>query len=160
MASVNKAILIGNLGKDPELKYTPGGQAVTTFPIATTERWNDKSGQRQEKTEWHNIVVWGKMAETANQYLSKGRPVYIEGRISTRSWDDRDGNKRYRTEIVAQSFQFLGSSSGAGRNDAPAFSGEDAPSQSESVNEQGGGNASYENQNNSSQMPVEDDLPF
>ena len=109
MAGVNKVILIGNLGKDPELRYTPGGQPVATFSLATTERWNDRNGQRQDRTEWHNIVVWGKQGEMVNQYLKKGRSAYIEGRITTRSWDDKDGNKRYKTEIVATHVQFLGS---------------------------------------------------
>ena len=105
MASVNKVILIGNLGKDPELRQTQNGNSVASFPIATTEHFGDK----EKRTEWHNIVVWGKQAENAGQYRSKGRSVYIEGRISTRSWDDKDGNKRYKTEIVAQNIQFLGS---------------------------------------------------
>jgi single-strand DNA-binding protein len=113
MAGVNKAILIGNLGKDPELKYLPSGQAVANFSLATTERRTDKNGQRQERTEWHNIVVYGKTAEVVNQYLKKGRSAYIEGRITTRSWDDRDGNKKYRTEIVANTVQFLGGPGGA-----------------------------------------------
>lgn len=108
MAGVNKVILIGNLGRDPELKYTPGGQPVATFSLATTERRVDKNGQRQDRTEWHNIVAWGKLAELVNQYLKKGRSAYIEGRITTRSWDDRDGNKKYKTEIVANQIQFLG----------------------------------------------------
>ena len=108
MASVNKAILIGNLGKDPEIRYTPSGQAVASFPIATTRRWRDKDGQAQEQTDWHNIVVWGRQAENAKEYLRKGRPVYIEGRIQTRNYDDKDGVKRYVTEIVAQTVQFLG----------------------------------------------------
>lgn len=116
MAGVNKVLLIGNLGKDPELRYTPGGQPVTSFSLATTERWADKTGQRQERTEWHNIVVWGKLAELCNQYLKKGRSAYVEGRITTRSWDDKDGNKKYRTEIVASQIQFL--SSGPGENNA------------------------------------------
>ncbi len=119
MAGVNKVILIGNLGKDPELRYTPGGQAVASFSIATTERWTDKNGQRQDRTEWHNIVVWGKLAELTNQYLKKGRPVYIEGRITTRSWDDRDGNKKYRTEIVANQVQFLSGGPSTGSGEAP-----------------------------------------
>ena len=109
MASVNKVILIGNLGSDPEKRVTPGGQVVTNFNIATTERWNDKSGQKQERTEWHRIVVWGPQAENCATYLSKGRPVYIEGSLRTRQWDDKDGNKRYTTEVVAQRVQFLGS---------------------------------------------------
>lgn len=108
MAAVNKAILIGNLGKDPELRYTPGGQAVASFSLATSEKWRDKDGVLQDKTEWHNIVVWGRQAETAKEYLAKGRQVYVEGRIQTRSWEDKDGNKRYTTEIVAQRLQFLG----------------------------------------------------
>jgi len=108
MAGVNKAILIGNLGKDPELRYTPGGQAVASFSLATSEKWRDKDGNMQDKTEWHNIVVWGRSAENAKEYLAKGRSVYIEGRIQTRSWDDKDGNKRYTTEIIAQRLQFLG----------------------------------------------------
>jgi single-strand DNA-binding protein len=114
MAGINKVILIGNLGKDPELRYTPSGQPTANFTLATTERWTDKNGQRQEKTEWHNIVVWAKLAELVNQYLKKGRPAYVEGRITYRSWDDKDGNKKYRTEIVAQTVQFLGSGPGAG----------------------------------------------
>ncbi len=108
MASVNKAILIGNLGKDPELRYTPGGQAVTNFSIATTDKWKDKDGQLQERTDWHNIVAWGRQAEVANEYLKKGSPVYIEGRLQTRSWEDKDGNKRYITEIVTRRLQLLG----------------------------------------------------
>ena len=107
---VNKVILIGNLGKDPEIRYTQSGTAVANFTMATTESWGGKDGQeRQEKTEWHNIVVWARLAEICNQYLSKGRQVYIEGRIQTRKWEDRDGNTRYTTEIVAQNMQMLGS---------------------------------------------------
>ncbi len=108
MASVNKAILIGNLGRDPEIRYTPSGQAVASFTIATTDKWRDKEGQLQERTDWHNIVCWGKQAELANQYLKKGRPVYIEGRIQNRSYDDKEGNKRYISEVVVQRLQFLG----------------------------------------------------
>jgi single-strand DNA-binding protein len=101
-ASVNKVILVGNLGKDPEVRYTPGGQAVAKFPLATTDNWTDQSGQRQEKTEWHNVVVWGKTAENCGQYLAKGRQVYLEGAIRSRSYDDKEGAKRYVTEIQAQ----------------------------------------------------------
>jgi single-strand DNA-binding protein len=108
MASVNKAILIGNLGKDPEIRYTPSGQAVASFSIATTRKWKDKEGQSQEQTDWHNIVVWGRMAELAKEYLAKGRSVYIEGRIQNRSYDDKEGNKRYISEVVATTMQFLG----------------------------------------------------
>lgn len=110
--SVNKVILIGNLGSDPELRYTQGGQAVANFNIATNERWTDKDGKTNERTEWHKIVVWGRTAENCEKYLKKGRQVYIEGRLQTRDWEDRDGNKRYTTEIVAQNVTFL--SGGAG----------------------------------------------
>lgn len=116
MASVNKVILIGNLGRDPELRYTPTGSAVCTLNIATTESWND-SGNRQEKTEWHRVVVWNKQAENCAKYLAKGRTVFIEGKLQTRSWDDKDGQKRYSTEIVAQTVQFLGGGAGASRDD-------------------------------------------
>ena len=108
MASINKAILIGNLGKDPEIRYIPSGQAVATFSIATTRKWRDKEGQPQEQTDWHNIVVWGRLAELAKEYLAKGRSVYIEGRIQNRSYDDKEGNKRYISEVVATTMQFLG----------------------------------------------------
>lgn len=115
MASVNKAILIGNLGRDPEVRYLPSGNPVASFSIATTENYNDRSGARQERTEWHNIVVWGKQAELCGQYLKKGRQVYIEGRITNRSYEAKDGSgKRYRSEIVAQRIQFLGGRPGAG----------------------------------------------
>ena len=108
MAGVNKAILVGNLGRDPELRTTPNGQSVVNFTLATSETWTDKSGERVERTEWHRIVVWGKQAEMCNQYLSKGRTVYIEGRIQTREWEDKDGNKRYTTEINANTVNFIG----------------------------------------------------
>ena len=106
--SVNKVILLGRLGQDPELKYTPGGSPVCNFSLATTESWTDKSGQKQEKTEWHRVVVWGKLAELCNQYLAKGRQAFLEGRLQTRSWDDKDGNKKYTTEILASTVQFIG----------------------------------------------------
>lgn len=117
MASVNKAILIGNLGADPELRYTPGGQAVASFSMATTEKFKNKEGEQQERTEWHNIVCWRRTAEIANEYLKKGSPVYIEGRIQYRSYEDKDGIKRYRTDIVAQRLQLLG---GRGQDERPA----------------------------------------
>lgn len=119
MASVNKAILIGNLGSDPELRYTPSGTAVASFNIATTERYKDKSGEQQERTEWHTIVCWRRLAELANEYLKKGRPVYIEGRIQTRNYEDKDGIKRYKTEIVCQQMQFLGSRGQGEQQSAP-----------------------------------------
>ncbi|HKL48487.1 MAG TPA: single-stranded DNA-binding protein [Desulfuromonadales bacterium] len=106
--SVNKVILVGNLGKDPELRYTPSGTAVATFPLATSERFKNREGQQQERTEWHNIVMWRGLAEIGGKYLHKGKQIYIEGKIQTRSYDDRDGNKRYMTEIVADQMQMLG----------------------------------------------------
>lgn len=112
--SINKVMIIGRLGQDPELKYTPSGAAVCNFTLATSESWADKSGQKQEKTEWHRVVVWGKLAELCNQYLGKGRQAYIEGSLQTRSWDAKDGTKRYITEINARNVQFLGSNANAG----------------------------------------------
>jgi single-strand DNA-binding protein len=113
MASVNKAILIGNLGADPELRYTPSGSAVASFNIATTEKWKGKDGQLQERTDWHRIVLWERQAEIAKEYLRKGSPVYIEGRIQTRNYEDKDGIKRYVTEIIGQRMQLLGGRAGA-----------------------------------------------
>lgn len=107
--SVNKVILVGRLGKDPELRYTPSGTAVVTFTMATDERYKDKEGSQQSKTEWHNVVAWRQLAEICGKFLHKGKQVYIEGKIQTRSYDDRDGNKRYITEIVADQMQMLGS---------------------------------------------------
>lgn len=125
MASINKVILIGNLGADPEVRFTPGGQAVGSFTLATNEKWKNKTtGAPEERTEWHKVVVWGKLAELARDYLAKGRPVYIEGRLQTRKWEDKQGQVRYTTEIVAQTMQFLGSpGSGGGAKDRPAPSG-------------------------------------
>ncbi len=117
--SVNKVILLGRLGQDPELKYTPGGAAVCNFSMATTEAWTDKQGQKQEKTEWHRIVVWGKLAELCNQYLAKGRQAFVEGRLQTRNWDDKDGTKRYTTEIMASTVQFIGGATASNTNTNP-----------------------------------------
>lgn len=108
MAGVNKVILVGNLGADPEIRYTPSGTAVANFNIATSENWTNKEGQKETKTEWHKIVTFGKLAEICGEYLAKGKQIYVEGRIQTRQWDDRDGNKRYTTEIVANTMQMLG----------------------------------------------------
>ena len=140
--SVNKVILIGNLGKDPEVRYTTNGKAVARFSLATSEVWNDADGNRQERTEWHNIVVWGKQGETCAQYLAKGRQTYIEGSIRNRSYDDKNGQKRYITEIVAQRVRFLGG--GGGTRVAPEAEGE-APGEPP-----GGGQA----------PPPDDDVPF
>lgn len=114
MASLNKVLLIGNLGRDPETRYMPNGEAVTNFSIATTENWKDKQGQKQEKTEWHNIVMYRRLAEIAAQYLKKGSSVYIEGRLQTRKWQDKEGVERYTTEIIADTMQMLGGRQGAG----------------------------------------------
>ncbi len=127
MASVNKAILIGNVGRDPEIRYTTGGQCVANLSIATSDSWTDKQGAKQERTEWHRIVAWGKLAELVKEYVRKGRPLYVEGRIQTRSWQDKDGQTRYTTEIVASTIQFLGArdaqqqSGGASDFAPPAF---------------------------------------
>ena len=112
MGSVNKVILVGNLGRDAELRYTPGGSPVATINLATTEVWNDKAGQRQEKTEWHRVVLWGKTAESLNEYLTKGKQIYVEGRLQTRQWDDKDGNKRYTTEIRGDRIVLLAEADG------------------------------------------------
>jgi single-strand DNA-binding protein len=120
MAGVNKVILIGNLGADPEIRYTPSGAAVANFRIATSDEWTDKNtGEKQERTEWHRIVAWRRLGEICGEYLRKGSQVFIEGKIQTRSWEDREGNRRYMTEIVAQSMQMLGPA-GKGGRDEPA----------------------------------------
>ena len=149
MGSVNKVILVGNLGRDAELRYTPGGAAVATLNLATTEVWNDRNNQRQEKTEWHRVVLWGKPAENLQEYLTKGKQIYVEGRLQTRQWDDKDGNKRYTTEIKADRVTLLGGG-GGGRGGAGAGAGTDrSPSHAP-----GGGD----------EPPVEpmtdDDIPF
>ena len=108
MASVNKAIILGNLGRDPEVRYTPSGAAVCSLSIATTRKWKDKQGEKQEETEWHRATLYDKLAELAGQYLKKGGSVYIEGRLKTRKWQDKDGADRYTTEIIADSMQFIG----------------------------------------------------
>ena len=120
--SVNKVILVGRLGQNPEVRYTPSGAAVANFSVATNESWTDKSGQKQERTEWHRVVVWGKLAELCSQYLSKGRQCYVEGRLQTRQWQDKDNQTKYTTEVQAQTIQFLGGNAsagaGAGANDS------------------------------------------
>ncbi len=125
--SVNKVILVGNLGKDPEVRFTGIGKAVCKFPLATSETWNDQEGHRQERTEWHNVVVWGKQAETCGQYLAKGRQVFVEGSIRTRQYDDKDGNKRYITEVIAQRVQFLGGGGGRGADASRGGGGAEEP---------------------------------
>ncbi len=114
MAGLNKVILIGNLGRDPELRYTANGQPVANFTLATTESWTNKSGEREQRTEWHRIVTWGRLAEICGEHLSKGKQVYVEGRLQTREWEDREGNKRRTTEVTANQVLMLGR-----RGDAP-----------------------------------------
>ncbi len=140
MASLNKVMLIGNLGKDPEVRYTPSGQAVASFSLATSEKFKSKSGEWEERTEWHNITLWGKLAEIAGEYLSKGKTVYIEGRLQTRKWQDKNGNDRYTTDIVGDKMQMLSpmgerrgsdgpseTSGGGGGYEEPPFQDDDIP---------------------------------
>jgi len=152
MGSVNKVILVGNLGRDAELRYTPGGAAIATINMATTEVWNDKAGQRQEKTEWHRVVLWGKQAESLAEYLTKGKQIYIEGRLQTRQWDDKDGNKRYTTEIRGDRIVLLGGGSGRGGGAMSRGGGEESfgsPSP-----------ASGHGQEMPDQPLTDDDIPF
>jgi single-strand DNA-binding protein len=129
--SVNKAILIGRLGQDPDLRYTPSGRAVCSFPLATSERWTGQDGQKNESTTWHNIVAWGKQAEVIKEYLRKGREVYIEGRIDNRSYEDKEGIKRYRSEVIVQNFQFIGSRSDQDTSSSAPPAEEQVPAPSE-----------------------------
>jgi single-strand DNA-binding protein len=132
MASLNKVMLIGNLGKDPEVRYTTSGTAVAGFSIATSERFKNKNGEWEDRTEWHNITLWGRLAEIAGEYLAKGRTVYIEGRLQTRKWQDRDGRDRYTTEIVGEKMQMLGGKGeGGGRTRAPEEPSYEQPSYEE-----------------------------
>jgi len=128
MASVNKVILIGNLGRDPETRYTADGAAITNITIATSDRWKDKaSGEMKESTEWHKVAFFGRLAEIAGEYLKKGRPVYVEGRLRTRKWQDKEGQDRYTTEIVAENMQMLGSREGMGGGGAEFDGGSEEP---------------------------------
>ena len=152
MASVNKVILIGNLGADPETRYLPSGDAVTNIRIATSEKWKDKGGEQQEHTEWHRIAFFGKTAEIAGEYLKKGSPVYVEGRIRTRKWQDKEGQEKYSTEIVADRMQLLGSRGGGAEPMAreprePATAGAGA---AKAAPRKGGGNFEQ----------MDDDIPF
>ena len=148
MASVNKAIIIGNLGKDPEMRYMPSGDAICNFSLATTDSWKDKNGEKQEKTEWHRISMFGKLAEIAGEYLKKGSQVYVEGRLQTRKWTDKDGQERYTTEIVADRMQMLGGRSGGGNS----FEVVDKPAS--------GGGASKPARSGGDFDNFEDDIPF
>jgi single-strand DNA-binding protein len=138
MASVNKVILVGNLGKDPEVRFMPNGDAVANFSIATTDTWKDKQGAKQERTEWHNIVIYRKLAEIAGEYLKKGRPVYLEGRLQTRKWQTKEGQDRYTTEVICDQMQMLG-----GRdNESGGTGGEGSSDQQYSGGGAGGSNYS------------------
>jgi single-strand DNA-binding protein len=152
MAGVNKAILVGNLGRDPELRTTPSGQSVVNFTLATSETWTDKSGERVERTEWHRIVVWGRTAEMCNQYLSKGRTVYVEGRIQTREWEDKDGNKRYTTEINANTVNFIGPRGSSGSSGSSGGDSGGEPS--------GGSNDGGSGPSGDPDPPMDDNIPF
>ncbi len=158
MASVNKVILIGNLGRDPETRYTADGAAITNITIATSDRWKDKaSGEMKESTEWHRVAFFGRLAEIAGEYLKKGRPVYVEGRLRTRKWQDKDGQDRYTTEIVAENMQMLGSREGMGGG-APDFDGgQDEP---RSAPARSSGGAKPASKPASSMADMDDDIPF
>jgi single-strand DNA-binding protein len=153
MGSVNKVILVGNLGRDAELRFTPGGAPVATLNLATTEVWNDKGGQKQEKTEWHRVVLWGKSAETLSEYLVKGKQIYVEGRLQTRQWDDKDGNKRYTTEIRSDRVVLL--SSGGGGAGAGGGGG-----RSQGRGAGAGGGAMDEPMGDPGSELTDDDIPF
>jgi single-strand DNA-binding protein len=149
MGSVNKVILVGNLGRDAELRYTPGGAPVATLSLATTEVWNDKGGQRQEKTEWHRIVLWGKTAESLSEYLVKGKQIYIEGRLQTRKWDDKEGKTNYTTEVRGDRVVLLsGGGAGAGRQ------------QTRAAGAAAGGQTSDEPMGEPATELTDDDIPF
>ena len=159
MGSVNKVILVGNLGRDAELRYTPGGAAVATLNMATTEVWNDKSGQKQEKTEWHRVVFWGKVAESLTEYLTKGKQVYVEGRLETRQWNDKDGNKRYTTEIKGDKIVLLGGGGGPGRGGGVARGGGGGGGGGGGEESMGGGQPSHGG-DVPDQPLTDDDIPF
>ncbi len=131
MPSVNKVILLGNLGRDPEIRYTQNGQAVANFSMATTKKWKDKDGEKQERTEWHRCVAWGRLAEVIGEYVKKGSPLYVEGELQTRKWTDKEGVEKYTTEIVVQECQLLGrgGSGGEQSESRPANSGGSKPAQ-------------------------------
>jgi single-strand DNA-binding protein len=157
MGSVNKVILVGNLGADPELKYTPSNRPVCNLSVATNEVWKDKDGKKQEKVEWHRVTVWGDQAEHCQKYLAKGRSVYVEGRLQTRSWDDKEGKKRYSTDIVSERIVFLGGGDGGERGQQSGSSrrgwGGDGGGQSQPSQQQGGFRGQSHN-------PSDDDVPF
>ena len=157
MGSLNKVLLIGNLGKDPELRYTPDGLAILRFSIATTEYFNDKSGSKNERTTWHNIVVFGKMGQSIANYLNKGKQVFIEGKINNRSYDDKEGNKKYITEIVATNIVLLGAKGGGGSGAEAAEEGSAAGAGSDNYAHQGG---NAESGYGGAGSQDDDDIPF
>ena len=157
MPSVNKVILMGNLGRDPEVRFMPNGDAVCNFSIATTDSWKDKAGERQEKTEWHNIVMYRRLAEIAGEYLKKGRPVYLEGRLQTRKWQTKEGQDRYTTEIIADSMQMLGGRDGAPTQDSQPSSQPEAKDEFDQTPTR---NNQSESSASSSFDEFEDDIPF
>ena len=152
MASVNKVILIGNLGKDPETRYMSNGEAVTNITLATTDTWKDRNGEKQEKTEWHRVTFYRKLAEIAGEYLKKGRPVYVEGRLETRKWTDKSGADRYTTEIIANEMKMLGSRSGSGSFDGPDSNENDSSSNSSNKPSAAKNNGGFDD--------MDDDIPF
>ncbi|OAJ70641.1 single-stranded DNA-binding protein [Methylobacillus sp. MM3] len=162
MASVNKVILVGNLGRDPEMRYMPSGDALASFSIATTDTWKDKSGQRQERTEWHRISMFGKQAEIAGQYLKKGSSVYIEGRLQTRKWTDKEGHERNTTEVVADRMQMLGGRTGGGNAFEVMDDGDDMspPPRQQASREQPSGGTPRPAGGGSGFDDFEDDIPF
>jgi single-strand DNA-binding protein len=157
MASINKVIIIGNLGRDPETRYMPDGGAITNISVATTDKWKDKNGEMQEKTEWHRVAFFGKLAEIAGEYLKKGSQVYVEGRLQTRKWQDKDGADKYTTEIVANQMQMLGSRPGMGGG-----RGGEAPEASEGGSAGGGARPASKPAAKSGGKfdDFEDDIPF
>ena len=155
--SVNKVILIGRLGKDPEVKYTPSGAPVAKFSLATDEVFKDRAGEQQRRTEWHTIVAWNKLAEICGEYLTKGKQIYIEGSIRSRQWEDQSGNKRTAYEIIAREMKMLGSRADSERNAAATASAAPAPAEPEPAPD----NPSSDNPSSSSPPPITDeDLPF
>jgi len=149
MASLNKVMIIGNLGKDPEVRYTAAGTAVASFSVATSEKYKNKAGEWEEKTEWHNVTLWARLAEIAGEYLAKGKTVFVEGRLQTRKWQDRDGKDRYTTEIVGEKMQMLG-----GKGDG---SGSGRSSESRESGGSGGGSGGYHEE---PAFNPDDDIPF
>ena len=160
MASVNKVILIGNLGRDPETRYTTGGDAICNLNIATSEQWKDKSGEKQEKTEWHRVVLFGRQAEIAGEYLKKGRSVYIEGRLQTRKYTDKDGVEKYSTEIVGDRMQLLGSREGGGGGGDADFGGGGGSRASSGGGGSGAGAKGGSAPKRSNPDELDDDIPF